>query len=144
MQLALRSGYYKRLNVMAVKQGELVSWNPLTEEITLNLIDDDLARENAPSIGYVASFEYLNGFTKTIYWSREKMEAHALRYATVCLQQPLPLETLSETALNVIIGTLLCKVLENALEHNDGGIWGISNGGTHAGASEDVPESDTL
>ena len=81
VQLALRSGYYKRLNVMAVKQGELVAWNPLTEEITLNLMDDELARENAPSVGYVASFEYLNGFSKTIYWSREKMEAHALRYS---------------------------------------------------------------
>ena len=79
--MALRSGYYKRLNVMAVKQGELVTWNPLTEEITLNLMDDELARENAPSVGYVASFEYLNGFSKTIYWSREKMEAHALRYS---------------------------------------------------------------
>lgn len=65
-------------------------------------------------------------------------------YATVCLQQPLPLEALSETAIHVIIGTLLCKVLENALEHNDGGIWGKSNGGTNAGASdEDVSESDT-
>ena len=81
VQLALRSGYYKRLNVMAVKDGELVSWNPLTEEISLNLMDDEISRENAPSIGYVASFEYLNGFSKTIYWSREKMEAHALRYS---------------------------------------------------------------
>ena len=81
VQLALRSGYYKRLNVMAVKQGELKSWNPLTEEITLDLMEDEIARENATSIGYVASFEYLNGFSKTIYWSREKMEAHALRYS---------------------------------------------------------------
>lgn len=81
VQLALRSGYYKRLNVMAVKQGELKSWNPLTEEITLDLMEDEIARENAPSIGYVASFEYLNGFSKTVYWSREKMEAHALRYS---------------------------------------------------------------
>ena len=81
VQLALRSGYYKRLNVMAVKHGELKSWNPLTEEITLDLMEDEIARENAPSIGYVASFEYLNGFSKTIYWSREKMEAHALRYS---------------------------------------------------------------
>ena len=56
-------------------------------------------------------------------------------YATVHLQQPVPLEALSETALNVIIGTLLCKVLENALEHNDGGIWGKSNGGAHESAS---------
>lgn len=81
IQLALRSGQYKRLNVLAVKTGELLSWNPLTEEIDLQLIEDDTERENAVSIGYVASFEYLNGFTKTIYWSREKMEAHALRFS---------------------------------------------------------------
>lgn len=81
IQLALRSGYYKRLNVLAVKAGELTKFNPLTEEIELDLMDDELARENAQTIGYVASFEYLNGFTKTIYWSKEKMEAHALRYS---------------------------------------------------------------
>lgn len=81
IQLALRSGYYKRLNVLAVKAGELTKFNPLTEEIQLDLMDDELARENAQTIGYVASFEYLNGFTKTIYWSKEKMEAHALRYS---------------------------------------------------------------
>lgn len=81
VQLALRSGYYKRLNVLAVKAGELKSFNPLTEEIELDLMTDELEREKAPSIGYVASFEYLNGFTKTIYWSREKMEAHAQRYS---------------------------------------------------------------
>lgn len=81
VQLALRSGYYKRLNVMAVKTGELVGWSPMTEEIELRLIEDDTERENTATIGYVASFEYLNGFQKTIYWSREKMEAHALRYS---------------------------------------------------------------
>ena len=64
-------------------------------------------------------------------------------YATVRLQQPLPLEALSETAINVILGTLLCKVLENALEHNDGGIWGKSKGVTSTDVSEDVPESGT-
>ena len=31
VQLALRSGNYKKLNVLEVKEGELVSWNPLTE-----------------------------------------------------------------------------------------------------------------
>lgn len=81
IQLALRSGYYKRLNVLAVKSGELTKFNPLTEEIELDLMDDELARENAQTIGYVASFEYLNGFAKTIYWSKAKMEAHALRYS---------------------------------------------------------------
>lgn len=81
VQLALRSGYYKHLNVIAVKRGELVSWNPLTEEIEISLHPDELEREKLPTVGYLAMFEYLNGFRKTIYWSREKMEAHALRYS---------------------------------------------------------------
>ena len=37
--------------------------------------------EKATIIGYYAMFEYLNGFRKTIYWSKEKMEAHALKYS---------------------------------------------------------------
>lgn len=81
VQLALRSGYYKRLNVLAVKAGELIKWNPLTEEIDIQLIEDDTHREQTATIGYYACFEYLNGFTKAMYWSREKMESHALRYS---------------------------------------------------------------
>lgn len=81
IQLALRSGYYRHLNVIAVKEGELVRFDPLTEEAQLSLIQDELAREAAPTAGYLAIFEYLNGFRKTIYWSRDKMEAHALRYS---------------------------------------------------------------
>lgn len=81
IQLALRSGYYKRLNVMAVKPGELKKYDPFLEEIELELMDDEIAREKAKSVGYVAMFEYMNGFRKILYWSREKMEAHALRYS---------------------------------------------------------------
>lgn len=81
VQLALRSGYYKSLNVFAVKAGELKSWNPITEELELELIEDEEIREKTATIGYVATFSYLNGFTKTLYWSRQKMEAHALRYS---------------------------------------------------------------
>lgn len=81
IQLALRSGYYKHLNVISVKAGELVRFDPLTEDVEVNLNPDELARESAPTVGYLAMFEYLNGFRKTIYWSREKMETHALRYS---------------------------------------------------------------
>ncbi len=81
IQLALRSGQYKRLNVVSVKEGELHSWNPITEEFSIIPIEDEGERENAPTVGYLASFEYLNGFTKTIYWSKEKMIAHADRYS---------------------------------------------------------------
>ena len=81
VQLALRSGYYKSLTVFSVKAGELKKWNPVTEELEIDLIEDDEVREKTQSIGYCARFEYLNGFSKTIYWSRQKMEAHALRYS---------------------------------------------------------------
>ena len=81
IQLALRSGQYKRLNVVSVKEGELRGWNPITEEFSIIPIMDEYEREKAPTVGYLASFEYLNGFTKTIYWSKEKMVAHADRYS---------------------------------------------------------------
>lgn len=81
IQLAIRSGQYKKLNVLAIKKGELVSYNPLDEEIKVKLIADELTREAAETIGYYAMFEYVNGFKKALYWSKEKMEAHALRYS---------------------------------------------------------------
>lgn len=80
-QLALRSGYYKKLNVIEIKQGELISWNPLEEEIKVNIVEDDEQREKLPTIGYYAFYEYLNGFRKAIYWSKEKMESHAMKYS---------------------------------------------------------------
>lgn len=81
IQLAIRSGQYKHINVVAIKQGELIKFNPLTEEIEVNLIEDELVREKTPTIGYYAMFELVNGFRKAIYWSKSKMEAHALRYS---------------------------------------------------------------
>ena len=81
IQLALRSGQYKKLNVLAIKEGELIRYDPLNEDIEVKLIEDEEARENAPTIGYYAMFEYLNGFRKTMYWSRNRMLLHADRYS---------------------------------------------------------------
>lgn len=81
IQLAIRSGQYKKLNVRAIKQGELISFDPLEEEIKVNMVQDEFQREQLPTIGYYASFELINGFKKTIYWSKEKMLAHADRYS---------------------------------------------------------------
>lgn len=81
IQLAIRTGQYKKLNALAIKEGELVRFDPLEEEIEVNLIEDEEKREKAKTIGYYASFTYLNGFKKAIYWSKSKMESHALRYS---------------------------------------------------------------
>lgn len=81
IQLAIRSGQYKKLNVLAIKEGELIKFDPLNEEIEVKLIEDEEARENAETIGYYAMFEYTNGFKKAMYWSKSRMEAHALKYS---------------------------------------------------------------
>lgn len=81
VQLAIRSGQYKKLNVLPIKAGELIRFDPLDEEIEVRLIDDERQRELAETIGYYAMFEYTNGFKKAIYWSREKMESHAEKYS---------------------------------------------------------------
>lgn len=81
IQLAIRSGMYKRLNVIAIKEGELIKYDPLTEEIEVSLIEDEDVRENTPTVGYYAMFEYNNGFRKSLYWSRKKMINFADKYA---------------------------------------------------------------
>lgn len=81
IQLAIRSGYYKKLNVISIKEGELIRFDALNEEIEVKLIENDTEREAAKTIGYYAMFEYTNGFRKAIYWSREKMMAHADKYS---------------------------------------------------------------
>lgn len=81
LQLAIRSGNYKHINVMEIKEGELVSYNPFDEEIVFNPIQDVDEREKAPTIGYYAMFEYVNGFKKVLYWSKAQMLAHADRYS---------------------------------------------------------------
>ena len=82
IQLAIRSGQYKKLNVMAIKEGELEYFDPLNEDIKVNLMIDNWdAREEAQTIGYYAFFELVNCFRKAIYWSKAQMVAHALKYS---------------------------------------------------------------
>lgn len=81
LQLAIRSGQYKKINVLGIKEGELIRYNPLDEEIEVKLIEDEEEREKAPTIGYYAMFEYTNGFKKSMYWSKSKMTEHAKKYS---------------------------------------------------------------
>ena len=81
IQLALRSGAYKDLDVMEIKQGEFKGKDPRTGRPMFEFMSDEEAWEKAPTIGYMAFFEYLNGFTKMLYWSKDKMMRHADQYS---------------------------------------------------------------
>lgn len=81
VQLALRSGQYKSINVEIVKQGEYKGRDPMTGDPRFQFLEDDDEWERLPVIGYMASFEYLNGFRKVMYWSKEKMMNYADRYS---------------------------------------------------------------
>lgn len=77
IQLALRTGQYKSINVIEVYEGELQKWNRLTEEFE---IDFDKKQSDA-IVGYAAYFELINGFKKTVYWTKEEVERHRKRFS---------------------------------------------------------------
>lgn len=81
LQLVMRSGQVKKINAVEIKDGELIKFDPLNEEIECKLIEDWNEREAAKTIGYYAFFELANGFRKAIYWSKEQMMAHADKYS---------------------------------------------------------------
>lgn len=81
IQLAIRSGLYKDIGTMEVKEGEYKGKDPTTGKPVFEWIVEDDERDEKKTIGYMAYFEYLNGFKKVIYWSKEKMLKHADQYS---------------------------------------------------------------
>ena len=75
IQLAQRSGQYESLNAIPVYEGELKSWNRLTEKIEF----DPEGKTSDAVIGYVGYFRLLNGFEKTTYWTKQEVEAHRIK-----------------------------------------------------------------
>lgn len=80
IQLAQRSGQFKRINYSDVREGEIVKRDRLTGEIEFDWLDD-AEREKKPVIGYVAYFELLNGYQQALYMSKAEVEAHAKKYS---------------------------------------------------------------
>lgn len=80
IQLAIRSGQYKDINVVEVKEGELGEFDPLNGQ-KFNWIKDYEKRKQARTIGYVGQLELVNGFKKQLYISYEEMLDHADTYS---------------------------------------------------------------
>lgn len=78
VQLAIRSGQFKAINVTDIREGEYLGEDILTGELRLAQVDN---RESRKVVGYAAYMRLINGFEKSLYWSSEKVEAHARQYS---------------------------------------------------------------
>lgn len=81
VQLAQRSGKFKLINTTEVREGEVKSRDRMTGELVFDWIEDDAERNKKPVIGYLAYFELLNGFRKSLYMTKAEVDAHANRYS---------------------------------------------------------------
>lgn len=77
VQLALRSGQYKRMNARSVNAEVFVKWDEVGEPV----LDWEKMDESKPVAGYVFAFQLVNGFTKVCYWPKKRIEEHAKRYS---------------------------------------------------------------
>ena len=81
IQLALRSGQYKYINSIEIKEGELENYNLLTGEFNFKFIEDINQRLEAKTIGYASYIEFTNGFRNTLYMTKEQVLDHAEKYS---------------------------------------------------------------
>lgn len=85
IQLAIRSGNYKRMNYAVVYKDELKSYNPITGEI--EFVDDfskcTMRMTGAADAvaGYYARFELVTGYVQELYMPRKAVENHARKYS---------------------------------------------------------------
>jgi len=86
VQLAQRTGQYTSINVIEVYENQFESFNPLTEELDA----DFNAKPSGGVVGYCGYFKLINGFSKTVYWTKEQTEAHAQKYSKSYKQSSSP------------------------------------------------------
>ncbi len=79
-QLALRTGAYKTINVIDIREGELRNYNRLTEEVDIKFVEDEDEREKLKIIGYVGYYRLVNGAEKTIYMTVKQIENHEKKH----------------------------------------------------------------
>lgn len=80
-QLAMRTGQYRDIDFLEIHEGEYKGRDKYTGKQLFEFIEDDDERESLPVIGYMAYFELVNGFRKSVYWTKSKMERHADQYS---------------------------------------------------------------
>lgn len=81
IQLAVRSGQYRDLDVIEIKKGEFKGRNSLTGKLEFSFMQNEVERKDKETIGYLAYFELLNGFQKKLFMTKEEMVDYADKYS---------------------------------------------------------------
>jgi recombination protein RecT len=103
IQLAMRTGQYKTINADVVYEGELKTRDKLTGEIDFS---GEKTSENV--IGYFAHIILLNGFSKTLYMDKIKVDSHAKKHSKSYAQTNGAWKTnFDEMALKTVLRNLL-------------------------------------
>lgn len=77
VQLAIRSGKYKQITAFEVYENQFISFNQLTEEIQGNFDIEGVGEV----VGYITHFTLKSGFSKTAFWTKERVIKHAKKYS---------------------------------------------------------------
>lgn len=151
IQLAHRTGQYKVLHAGKIYEGEIRGTDPLTgEPIIGEKISDEV-------VGYIAHFELVNGFKKSLYMTKGEIEEHAKTYSQSYGSTSSPwTKQFDAMATKTVLKKLLCTwgilsvEMAMAMQADQSVVdktsfTYVDNGGNSLErATIDVPEAETI
>lgn len=137
IQLAQRSGLYKSITSGIVYKAQLVSYNPLFEELEI-----DFTQPQDEVAGYFASFKLLNGFEKVSYWTKEEVEAHGKRFSQSYAKGPWVTD-FDAMAQKTVLKSILSKYGPLSVEMQDAIASDNADSTINNSPIKDVTEDET-
>lgn len=134
VELALRSGQVAAIENELVYEGELVSSDRFKGEYVF----DESKRISNKVIGAMAYVRLLNGFEKTVFWTREKCMEHGKKYSKTFGKDSSLWTTNPEAMmLKSTLKNLIVKFIPKSIEM----FTAISTDGAHFTGDIDNPEA---
>jgi recombination protein RecT len=140
IQLAIRSGQYLRITNAVVHEGELVKYNPFTDDYEF----DPTKRTSDKVIGYMAYFRMVDGYEKYFYMTEAEVLAHGKKYSKSFNSGPWKDNT-EAMCLKTVMKLLLSKFgilsieMQRAIKYDQG----IAKGDfTQMGSVEEIDNAE--